>query len=166
MDFARRCNFAGTSKLTVVDTYTTYGGITLNQAGLVVMKLPLEAWQDDEILGSGHYIGDWWAQGNGFGYVPYKPLNFGGYTDGQGTLDARPDIIVCPYPRVDNYMEGGVLKGIVLYAVLYDLATGQYVANGETVHLNIMTTPYTISNSTYLPIIVDIAGTLPTPPSP
>lgn len=141
---ARRSNLSATRKLTVRSTYRAPDGTVINQSGMVVMKLPIDAWSSGM---TAQDIGSYWHISEGFNFLPVKPFETGYYPDSPATLDINPNIIAIYYPRVDFLTAGGVITHAILYALLYDVHNGTYAADGETVHLELITNAFDMEHS-------------------
>lgn len=151
---ARRSNLSASRKLTVRSTYTTPSGLTFNQPGMVVMKVPIEAWRSGL---PAQDIGDYWHITEGFQFIPVKPFETGYYPDSPATLDINPNMIAIYYPRYDFLTAGGVITHVILYALIYDVHNGTYAADGETVHLELITNAFDMEHSQN-DVITDISA--------
>jgi len=142
---ARRSNYTSTPKLTVRSSYTTGSGFVLNTPGLVVMKMPYDAWRSGM---TPQDIGDYWHVNEGFNFMPIKALFSGAYPDGAGTLDGDPNIIALYFPRWDFIRDGNNnITHVTIYAIMYDVHNATYPQDGETVHLEVMVNAYDMEHS-------------------
>lgn len=138
---AARIWHATTDKLTVINTYTT-DNITVSHAGLVAVRAPHNAWTPSETGNSGQ-ISDYRYMEAAAVITSAQIFRADGApAGGAGSLDNNPDYIAIPYRSGDVVTIGGNTYTVVSF-LIYNARTGQYAANGETVHVQFSMCRYT-----------------------
>lgn len=133
---------ARTKKLTVINSYTTDDSVTISHAGLVVVRAPHSAWTPADTGASGRISDYRYMEGVASVTSASTFQRNGAPDDGAGTLDNNADYIAIPYRSGDVVTISGV-EYVAVSFLIYNARTGQFAANGETVHVDFTMCRYT-----------------------